>query len=136
MRSWPDFSRYRLPPEVQAHIDWLEARVVEMEAGLVAEFEGVLRVAYGRTPTQARFLGALSRREVLTRTMAMALLYGGDLDPPNPKILDVMLCKIRRVIEPDFRINSLWGTGWQMPPEMRKRFNDRFMDPASEVYAA
>ncbi|MCB1473819.1 MAG: helix-turn-helix domain-containing protein [Rhodobiaceae bacterium] len=136
MRDWPDFSRHQLPPDVQAHIDWLEARVMELEAGLVAEFEGMLRIAYGLTPTQARFLGALSQRDVLTRQMAMALLYGGEADPPNDKILDVLLCKIRRAIEPDFRIDVLWGTGWQMPADMRKRFTDRFMAPASEVYAA
>ncbi|MCC0054322.1 MAG: helix-turn-helix domain-containing protein [Rhodobiaceae bacterium] len=121
---------------MQAHIDWLEARVMELEASLPGEIEGNLRLAYDLTPTQARFLAAIARRDVLTRCMAMAVLYGGEPNPPDPKILDILMFHIRRAIGPDFHIEVLRGTGWRMLPAWRKRFAERFMSPADEARAA
>ena len=130
MKDWPDFSYRNLPADVQAHIDLLEARVTELEEGLLADFEPEMQVAFGLSPKQSRLLGVLARRQQVSKDMAMAVLYGGETDPPSDKILDVFICKIRRAIAPNYRIKTIFGVGWFMPADQRAELRERFVAPA------
>ena len=54
-------------------------------------------------------------------------LYGLIDEAPEPKILDVYLCKVRRrLMEAQARIDieTVWGRGWRLSPESVARFDE------------
>ena len=45
-----------------------------------------------------------------------------DLTPTDPKMVDVMICKLRKkllVVDERFVIKTIWGGGYFMDPEVR-----------------
>ena len=65
------------------------------------------------TKTQLRLLSILIRRApaAVRRAEVYAFLYG-DEPGPQPKILDVMICKIRQRLG-DNVVQTVWGRGWR-----------------------
>ncbi len=50
------------------------------------------------------------------------LLYGArpDCDQPQPKVMDVQVCKLRRKMKPHgVKIKTRWGQGWLMPKDSK-----------------
>jgi len=66
------------------------------------------------TPNQFRFLSLLIYRapESVSRDEAYAFLYDGETRKPAWKILDVMVCKLRRTLG-EGAIETVWGRGWR-----------------------
>ena len=60
---------------------------------------------------------ALRRGKTLSKSLMMSLLYGG-LDEPEPKIIDVFVCKIRKKLAlvgaPFSLIETIWGGGYRI----------------------
>lgn len=84
--------------------------------------------AWRLTKTEERFLRAIRAvgPNLLHHERAMLTLYGMWEDMPEQKILDVMLCKIRRKLmhaQAQIRIETVWGRGWRMPPEACAAFD-------------
>ena len=73
----------------------------------------------GLTGKEYAILELLARRKgaVLSREMLMNQLYSG-IDEPEPKILDVYMCKIRKKIADADRgrnyIETVWGRGYML----------------------
>jgi len=72
------------------------------------------------TRLQYQVLELLVRRSgsVVTRDSLLSHLYGG-LDEPNTKILDVCICKLRKIISEASKdgcpaIKTVWGRGWMV----------------------
>ena len=55
------------------------------------------------------------KRQVLSKTAFLSHLYGG-MDEPEPKIIDVFICKLRRKLElagaSGVSIDTVWGQGY------------------------
>lgn len=77
----------------------------------------------GVTPAEAAILVDLARRPGETRSKAqiMDAIYGGADDEPDMKIIDVLVCKLRRkIIEATGGLDvvqTIWGRGYRFVPE-------------------
>jgi two-component system cell cycle response regulator CtrA len=77
------------------------------------------------TAMEYRVLELLSQRKerIVSRDMLLNHLYGGRGNEPDPKILDVFVCKLRkrlaRATGGERYIQTLWGRGYvfREPPE-------------------
>ena len=62
-------------------------------------------------------LMAERKGDTLTKDAFMSLLYG-DMEPPNRKIIDVFICKLRRKLAAagngDGFIDTIWGRGYAL----------------------
>lgn len=60
---------------------------------------------------------------MLTKQAAMDWLYSlRPNDEPEPKIIDVFICKIRKKVEPlGLRIETFWGKGYGIAPATKPR---------------
>lgn len=66
------------------------------------------------TDKEYRILELLALRQgvTLTREILLNHLYGG-MDEPEPKIIDVFICKLRKKLEPhQAAITTVWGRGF------------------------
>jgi len=72
-------------------------------------------LSWGLTNVQRRLYAHLSSRELVTRESCMAVLYGHKLVQPDPKIIDVHLCKLRQKLAGQgVEIVTHWGIGWSL----------------------
>lgn len=90
----------------------LEEEVAQLRA-IVSELTGEGEpVREGLTPTENKlywlFKGAPGR--VFTKDNIMDALYTLSPDPPDPKIVDIMVSKLRRKL-PAGTIETVWGRG-------------------------
>lgn len=71
----------------------------------------------GLTASEARIVAAIvaARGRTATRAALHAALYSDSVEAPEPKIIDVYICKIRRKIgQLPFRIVTVWGEGFRL----------------------
>jgi DNA-binding response OmpR family regulator len=98
----------------------LEDRIAYLESQLQEPNFLALR-AWKLSPSEAKILKCLVRRELMTRDNAMALLYsarGGD--EPHDKIIDVFIARLRSKLKADgITIITHWGQGWYLPPQSK-----------------
>jgi len=102
----------------------LRLRIDDLEAALYRP-DLLIPDAWGLTKRQRDLFGALiaSGPAVLTREAAMSALYAGRDWPECGKILDVLICHVRRKIAPDgFGIETAWGRGWRLDEATRAVF--------------
>ena len=69
------------------------------------------------THTERLVLGILIRRRRVTKDQLMTALYCHRPDnEPCPKIIDVMICKIRKKLKPHGNvIKTIWCEGYEIP---------------------
>lgn len=73
--------------------------------------------AIGLTKSEARIFGTLKLDQVVDKARLLDAMYFdffGD-DEPDPKIIDVFICKIRAKLKKAnsrYSIETLWGRGW------------------------
>lgn len=89
----------------------------------------ILPAACRLTRREADFLNVLraASPNVVHRERMLIALYGLIDEAPEPKILDVYLCKVRRrLMEAQARveIETVWGRGWRLSPESVVRFDE------------
>lgn len=77
------------------------------------------------TSMEEAMLGILvSSRDVVSRDKMFSIMYGTHNDPPEPKIFDVMMCRIRRKLRTHgVEVMTVWGRGWYMEPEDRAKID-------------
>lgn len=116
-----------------------EARMAALEAEIrrlreiVANYENALgadfgpHVALGLTATEARLVGLLVKHGSVTKDRIMSALYGlrSDVEEPDIKIVDVLVCKARRKLAGfGIKIGTIWGQGYSMDEASRARCRD------------
>lgn len=108
----------------------LREQVARLEAALFDV--AYIPVEFRLTPSEARILGCLMNRRLVTKDAIMAALYrDGGKDEAEPKICDVFIHKVRRKLKPfGIDIVTVWGTGWSLTDEGRARLNS--MIPKNE----
>lgn len=113
--------------DVDARVEALEARnerlleqIARLEAALGLDL--VAPLGWGLTVQEGRLLGALVSRDVVTKDAGMAALYRDfGKDEPDPKILDVFICKMRpKLRRAGVEIETVWGVGYRIAAEGRQ----------------
>lgn len=101
--------------------DRLRARIQDLEEVL---FSAALPpIEYGLTRQEARVFGVLVSRPLATKSAIMAALYDErGADWAEPKIVDVLVCKIRKKLAPfGIEILTRWGEGYFIADDMRQQ---------------
>lgn len=100
-------------------IEFLEERIRQLEDALMPASVHV-PLEYRLTSREARVFAHLASRDFGTRQSIMMALYSDRLEEPEPKIVDVFVCKMRRKLQPfGVRIETIWGQGWRLArPDM------------------
>jgi hypothetical protein len=79
---------------------------------------------FGVTQQQACLLLVLIKRREVTRKMLHGVIESRRPHPKvetEPKIVDVVICKLRKKLEPlGLRIETVWSCGYFMPADHRK----------------
>lgn len=98
--------------------------------GTPLEQEEALRGACSRffraTPLETAMLATLLRRDQITKEQLHMVIEQNrptpGQDETNPKMVDVMICKLRKKLRPhDVTIETMWGTGYLIPAADRDR---------------
>lgn len=101
----------------------LRERIEELEALWLKPVPQFL--TFGLTKTEQLIFGALVHRDVVSKDQLMTLVYGLKSQPPDEKIIDVMVCKMRKKLTHlGIAINTNWGTGYSIPPESKMKVAD------------
>ncbi len=116
------FRKSSLPTyeEVVAENDTLRERITQLEEAMASTAIHV-PVEYGLTATEETIFRALMTRAEIHTEGLMTLLYSGRNTGrllPDPKIVAVLICKIRRKVEPfGVKIDTIWGRGYALRRE-------------------
>src|ERR1700756_4442183 len=108
----------------------LRDRVTELEdlLGLSEDDVSLLKAALPLTPSECRMLATLrKKRGAACRNWLYDVLYGArpECDQPDPKIIEVMISKIRPKLRAvNIEIKTVWGYGYMMEDADRKRLGD------------
>ena len=105
--------------EVEALRDALEAM-----RGALASDAGVKIIELAKlTCSERMLLGLLMRRNRATKDQMMTMLYADRPDEePDSKILDVMICKMRKKLSPHgVEIRTIHGAGYELPSTSREK---------------
>jgi two-component system cell cycle response regulator CtrA len=98
------------------------------------EPETQLPPGLGLTATEARIVALLLRRapHVVSKERIHAVLYFGEEDSPDPKIIDVLVCKIRSKLSArGVEIETVWGQGFRLGREAVGRLRALVADLAA-----
>ena len=110
---------FALRREVEALRDALEAM-----RGALASDAGVKIIELAKlTYNERMLLGLLMRRHRATKDQMMTMLYADRPDEePDSKILDVMICKMRKKLRPHgVEIRTILGAGYELPSTSREK---------------
>ena len=110
---------FALRREVEVLRDALEAM-----RGALASDAGVKIIELAKlTYSERMLLGLLMRRNRATKDQMMTMLYADRPDEePDSKILDVMICKMRKKLSPHgVEIRTIHGAGYELPPTSREK---------------
>ena len=87
---------------------------------------------FGLTFTEARLLGILVNSNKPSRAYIMDCLYSHRIAHPDIKILDVLVCKLRKKLSlHDIKIETYHGRGYWLSAETKERLLS-FIEPVSE----
>jgi len=106
---------------LQREVETLRERVRQLEDALTPS--AGLPLEWGLTATEARLFSAIAGREMATKQYLMTALYSDRPDEePEIKIVDVLVCKIRKKLRPfGVEIKTIWGQGYMLPDRERFR---------------
>lgn len=66
------------------------------------------------TGKEAMIVATLMRHGRASKDRLYFALYGQNDDPPDAKIIDVFVCKIRKKLPKGVEIKTIWGAGYEM----------------------
>jgi len=105
--------------EVEALRDALEAMRGALASDAAIKIIELAKLTY----SERMLLGLLMRRHRVTKDQMMTMLYADRPDEePGSKILDVMICKMRKKLSPHgVEIRTIHGAGYELPPTSREK---------------
>jgi hypothetical protein len=123
-------------------MDWeARAKLLDVENETLREENRQLKQAllgaaepppyFGLTGSEAKMFNVLLHNRAPRPEAFMTALFSTDADePPDEKILDVWICKMRKKLKPfGIEIKTHWGECWEMP-EASKEIARQLMAPA------
>ena len=95
----------------------LRERNRQLEAALAGLADTALAMDLGLTPVEYTIFRVLKTHRVVSREALMTALYSGrPQDPPDPKVIDVFICKLRKKLSTatggENYIETVWGRGY------------------------
>lgn len=107
----------------------LRDRIEELERvlGVDRSLTSKLRDVFGLEPGLSPILGMLMQRIFVSHSSLYTVLYANrpECDWPEPKILDVQICKLRRKLKKiGASIDTRWGEGWMMTAANKAKVRD------------
>jgi two-component system cell cycle response regulator CtrA len=108
------------PANLREENEELRARVAMLEESLGVGWS--MPRALVLSPKEERLLAALFKRGRLTRDGAWTAMYHDSLgEYPEPKIIDVFLCRLRKKLKPfGMEIVTVTGRGFEIPESTRE----------------
>uniref|UniRef100_UPI00333BC414 helix-turn-helix domain-containing protein n=1 Tax=Mesorhizobium sp. M0050 TaxID=2956861 RepID=UPI00333BC414 len=99
----------------QQELDMLRERIRQLEDALVPPSISV-PLEWLLTSSEARLFAFLTTRQIASKAAIMQAIYSaGADDEPEPKIVDVFVCKIRKKLKPfGVQIETVWGQGYSL----------------------
>lgn len=109
-----DASIREIIAEQKEALETLRERIRQLEEALSPTF--TVPVEFGLTSSEGRVLSCLVHREFATKPQIMMAVYADRFDEePEPKIVDVFVCKIRKKLRPHgVVISTVWGQGYRL----------------------
>ena len=100
-----------------SEVQRLRDRVEELERilGIDQEMVNRIRVGISVTPDQAKMLGLLITRTIVTHDAMFTAVHGDkpECDQPTPKVMEVQLSQLRRRLKPyGVAVVNAWKSGW------------------------
>lgn len=122
---------------LQATIERLEDRIAALESALGLDF--LTPVEWGLSPQMMRLFGCLMARDLMTNEAGFVVLCDGriaDDDAPQPKIIDVQICKMRQRLKPfGITIETRWAQGYYLTSETKARVRELMAASAAGMAA-
>lgn len=118
-----------LEADLERHVEGLaEMRALKLGTGKGA------RTEWGLTPKETIVFGVLMAREIATKDALYIALYSGQArSGPDPKVVDVFVCKLRSKVERHgVIVENRWGEGWFLSPASKARARE-LMAAAPEI---
>lgn len=84
---------------------------VPLETHPEAMVSTLMRV-FGVTTAQATILASLLRRKEMTKSALHLCIQREGAPPTDQKIVDVLICHLRKRLPKDIKIETLWGRGY------------------------
>lgn len=107
---------------LEAENDELRERVLQLEHALTGGYDRL--PVGGLTPTEAAVLASIAASdEGAPKARIYEAIYAlrMDREAPEPKIVDVFICKIRKkLVVYGISIETVWGWGYRMPKRDRE----------------
>jgi two-component system cell cycle response regulator CtrA len=95
-------------------IHTLEERVRQLEE-ILAPSSVDIPVEWGLTVTEKRVYACLATRAMASKAMIFQSLYSDQLEEPDPRIIDVFVCKLRKKLKPfGIAIATVRGEGYAL----------------------
>lgn len=115
---------------MSAELSEAKATIVSLRSRVLALESIVLRTTFSTlpkllindlSPQEECFLSGLYSCDVLTRTKATVLLWAEDQKIPQPKIFDVVVCKLRPKLRAfGIEFDTIRARGWSLTDEGRR----------------
>jgi two-component system cell cycle response regulator CtrA len=120
MNDQPSAALQRENRQLREERDLLKEQVAFLIAALMGE--NPLPLEWNLTESEERIMRVILTREYASKDAIMAALYWDKDEPGEDKIVNVMVCKIRKKLK-RFAINikTHWGRGFYLPPEIHHR---------------
>lgn len=114
-------------------LDTALERIRQLEDALGLTFS--ISPEFGLTRTEEMLLGMLySRSYTVTRLAMFDVVYGMHDNPPEQKILDVLMSHLRKKLAPiGLTITTVWGRGWYLEPAERNKLEPIIMRSEREA---
>lgn len=118
-------------------VDTLESEIVRLNewiAALERDFLGAdlaFPIEWGLTASEQRVVAVILSRTTVRKDQIMTALYRDrNKDEAEPKIVDVLVCKIRKKLDPfKIVINTLWAIGYMIEEPQRTELLARLTPP-------
>lgn len=112
---------------LQEENDELREKVRQLEE--IIGFHLRAPVAFGLNRHEEMVLGALTKRDRMTKEQIMMALYSDRIESPDIRIIDVYICRLRKKLkEFGIEITTIWGIGYALTPAS-KAIIKQFLEP-------
>jgi two-component system cell cycle response regulator CtrA len=111
----------RLNEKLREENELLKEQIAFLTAALMGTEP--LPLEWKLTETEERLMRVLMAREYATKDTILAALYWDKDEPGDEKMIDVLVCRIRKKIKRfGIDIKTHWGRGFYLPTEVRSRY--------------
>ena len=86
----------------------------DLRARLAAATDPGVPPPHGLTRKEAEIYGVLRRRRFARRDALYTVVYGLADAAPESRVMDVMICNLRKKLPPGERIVTVWGQGFRL----------------------